>query len=179
MYLRSRKRNLSLEIFILAMVDRGMATPYDLRERGALSIGATIPALARMEKEGLVTHTIVGRRHEFELTTSGRRRLKTDWQRDLDRHAPTDFDDILRTAYLNWLLSGPKQASRFLEAAGKTRSRVAAERKLEAQRLLSEFAASPNGTVYRWMKATAEAARSSTEAATLKTIRRELGRRSR
>ena len=177
MYLRSRKRSLSLEVFVLAMIDRGVSTPYDLRERAALSVGASIPALRRLEKEGQVAHTVSGRRHEYSLTAAGRRRLRTSWQQDLDRHEATDFDGVLRTAYLSWLLGGPQHASRFLSTAARARRRTAESRREASLRLMAEFQADPDGNGFAWMKETAEAARARTDAATLSTIRRELGRR--
>ncbi len=44
----------SLELFVLAMVRQGLATPYDLKTKAGLSLGSTVPALARLEKDSLV-----------------------------------------------------------------------------------------------------------------------------
>ena len=40
----------SLELFVLAMVRQGLATPYELKTKAGLSLGSTVPALARLEK---------------------------------------------------------------------------------------------------------------------------------
>lgn len=167
---------MSLEVFLLAMLDRGLTTVYDFREQAGVSIGATTPALHRLEQEGLVAQTENGRRNEFSLTAAGRRRLK-NWQQDFERHPATDFDDILRTAYLSWLLGGPKLSTKFLVAAAKARRRTAETRLEDAQRLLALFQANPNGSAFLWMKTAADAARAATDAATLTKIQRELARR--
>jgi len=36
------------------MVRQGLATPYDLKTKAGLSLGSTVPALARLEKDSLV-----------------------------------------------------------------------------------------------------------------------------
>ena len=40
----------SLELFVLAMVRRGLATPYELKTKAGLSLGSTVPVLARLEE---------------------------------------------------------------------------------------------------------------------------------
>jgi DNA-binding PadR family transcriptional regulator len=46
--------NTSLELFVLAMLQQGLATPYELKTKAGLSLGSTVPALARLEKDALV-----------------------------------------------------------------------------------------------------------------------------
>src|SRR5438309_1636371 len=43
-----------LELFLLALLSRGIATPYDLQAAAGLSPGASIPALGRLEAAGYV-----------------------------------------------------------------------------------------------------------------------------
>jgi DNA-binding PadR family transcriptional regulator len=176
---QARKRSLSLEILILALVERGQNTPYALRETAGISLGASIPALRRLQETGEVTHRVAGRRHEFVLTPAGRKRLKTSWESDLKQHVPSEYDAILRSGYLFWLLSDDKKdgASQYLREAAKARGRFAADRRAKAEQLLAEFEASSDGNLYRWMRALSEAARASTDAVTLRKIAKTLERR--
>jgi DNA-binding PadR family transcriptional regulator len=168
-----------LEILILAMIERGSNTPYALREAAGISLGGSVPALRRLQEGGEVTHSVAGRRHEFVLTPAGRKRLKTSWESDLKQYIPSEYDAILRSGYLFWLLSDDKKygASQYLREAAKARGRFAADRRAKAAQLQAEFEASPNGNCLRWMRALSETARASTDAVTLRKIAKTLERR--
>jgi hypothetical protein len=43
-----------LDLFILALVQAGLATTYDLKSKAGLSVGSTAPVLARLEEAGLI-----------------------------------------------------------------------------------------------------------------------------
>jgi hypothetical protein len=42
---RDKRRRTDLDIFILALIDSGVSTPYEFQKAAGLSQGATIPAL--------------------------------------------------------------------------------------------------------------------------------------
>ena len=51
---RDKRRRTDLDLFILALIDGGVSTPYELQKTAGLSQGATVPALQRLLKAGLV-----------------------------------------------------------------------------------------------------------------------------
>jgi DNA-binding PadR family transcriptional regulator len=91
-----------LDLYILAMLDRGLQTPYELQKDAALSLGATIPALRRLVKEKLVTRaaglTSTKRpKHSYKVTKAGKQKVETGWEEYLkEGRAPTDLDALLR-----------------------------------------------------------------------------------
>jgi hypothetical protein len=50
---RDKRRKTDLDLFVLALVDSGVATPYALQMTAGLSPGATIPVLQRLTEAGL------------------------------------------------------------------------------------------------------------------------------
>ena len=95
-----------LDLFILSQLDRGLQTPYDLLQRGGLSLGSTVPTLRRLEKAGLVRKkaTPAGSsrrpRHGYELSAAGRKLAHTGWLPLLKASPPADVDAVLRLADL-------------------------------------------------------------------------------
>jgi DNA-binding PadR family transcriptional regulator len=92
-----------LDLFILSLLERGLQTPYDLHQQGGLSLGSTVPALRRLETEGLVRKKApVGSskrpRHWFQLTVAGRKLALSGWIPLLKASPPEDFDAVLRLA---------------------------------------------------------------------------------
>ena len=43
-----KRRRIDLDLFVLALIDGGVSTPYELQKAAGLSQGATIPALQRL-----------------------------------------------------------------------------------------------------------------------------------
>jgi len=76
----------SLDLFLLGLIQSGVDTPYLLRERARLSIGATLPALKRLEGMRLVARGLKGQRdkQQFVLLSAGKRALKTQLDRFLE-----------------------------------------------------------------------------------------------
>jgi DNA-binding PadR family transcriptional regulator len=94
----------SLELFVLAMVQQGLATPYELKTKAGLSLGSTVPVLARLEKDTLVKASEEGARRsrKFSITAKGAKALTHGWVEQLATEH-TDLDSILRIACLAWL----------------------------------------------------------------------------
>jgi DNA-binding PadR family transcriptional regulator len=161
----SGSQRTSLEVFILALIGQGLTTAYALQSEAGLSLGATVPALKRLQDAGLVSKKVIGRRHEFTLTRLGRLAL-SEWEVGRARF-PTDLDEILRMSFLA-NLSGEKSTSvTILRQAAKARRRTAEERSEEAARLQKDVAARFDLHAYQWLRAKAEAARLSAEQAVL------------
>ena len=90
--------NLSvLDAFILSLLDRGLETPYDLQRQGGLSLGASTPELLRLVKAELVKRaegaSSTNRpRHQYQLTTTGKREARAAWKPFLnDSEPPPDI----------------------------------------------------------------------------------------
>jgi DNA-binding PadR family transcriptional regulator len=150
----------------------GLNTPYALQRQAGLSPGSTAPALRRLKKDGLlVAAPPAGRRkREYTLTRKGKEVLKGDWEQCLTqerlgtRGIPTDFDSVLRIAWLAVLL-GKGEGAGFLEGAAHQWAERVQEAKREAARLEDERS-EPIGR-FAWMRAYGEARRLEAEAAAL------------
>ena len=150
----------SLEMFMLALISQGLTTTYALQSEAGLSLGASVPGLKRLEDAGFVTRKISGRRHEFTLTRTGKAALAT-WDADQGRF-PTEFEDVLRTAFLTGL-SKKAGASELFRQAAKARRRSAEELEEEAERLSKDVGKNFDLHAYQWLRAKAEATRLAAE----------------
>ena len=67
----------SLDLYILMLLKRGINTPYSLRTRGGISLGASLPAIRRLLDRHLVKEIAGGTRgkREFQPTKMGEREL--------------------------------------------------------------------------------------------------------
>ncbi len=117
---RDKRRRTDLDLFVLALIDSGVATPYELHKDANLSPGATIPALARLLQTGMVRQGKPGIRGrvEYRVTRAGSKNLATGW-RNLIEDGPTgDLDADLRVALLALWIGGDRRAARdFLNHA--------------------------------------------------------------
>jgi DNA-binding PadR family transcriptional regulator len=118
-----KRRRRDLDLFILALIEGGLSTPYDLKAAD-LSPGATIPALLRLVESGWVAQGKPGvrGRREYEITAEGRRRLKTGWRELIDEGPSGDLDADLRVALLALCVGGDRgMAVGFLRQAAAQR----------------------------------------------------------
>lgn len=119
-----KRRRRDLDLFVLALLESGVSTPYELKTAADLSPGATIPSLRRLIDEGLVSAAKPGSRGRtvHKITAEGRRRLKEGW-RDLIDQGPTgDLDADLRLALLAlWVGRDRQLAAGFLRQAAAKR----------------------------------------------------------
>ena len=122
-----KRRRDDLELFVLALIDDGVSTPYELQRAAGLSPGATIPVLRRLLEGGLVRTGKAGPRGRmsYGLTAAGRQRLKIGWKDVIDIGPGSDLDANLRGALLAFFIGGSRRlAVEFL--------RTSAARKLES-----------------------------------------------
>jgi DNA-binding PadR family transcriptional regulator len=175
----SPARRTNLEFFVLAAVRAGLDSPYDLHTRADLSVGATIPLLARLEKAGLLQGKIAARRsRQYSLTSKGSRELREGWRGLLDS-VPLEFEAILRIIYIAAVMEPNAKTTRhFLKVAADQRRDLALQRARHAESLIAQKGEHEFGLGHRWLRAFSEAARLRAEAAVLSqlAVRKDLAR---
>jgi DNA-binding PadR family transcriptional regulator len=132
----------TLDMFLLGLVKGGLITPYDWQSKARVSLGASLPAVKRLLKAGLLKELAKGPRgrHEFGLTPEGRDAVSP---RNLDRYIgdaldepPGDLESAIRLACLATIIDDIKRAKEFLlEAADAHQRRVRVARKRAANKV--------------------------------------------
>ena len=99
---RDRRRKSDLDLFVLALINSGVSTPYTLQKEAGLSPGAAIPVIQRLLQAGLIRQGKPGLRGRTEcrITASGRKQLKSGWRTLIDEGPSGDLDADLRVALL-------------------------------------------------------------------------------
>lgn len=168
--------SVDLDLFVLALVQSGMTTTYDLKSKAGLSVGSTSPILARLEEDGLVEAPKAERSRgarRFSITTAGRKHLSAGWKQLLERR-PTDVDEIFRITYLAWFMGFPEMAATFLESSAAGLDYLAATRQAEANQLRATLGGQVGGHAFRWLRAGSDAARLKAQAEALKQLGRQI-----
>jgi DNA-binding PadR family transcriptional regulator len=113
----------NLELFILAMIEQGVSTPYELQSTAGISVGASIPALRRLEKHGYVRRAEASarRKQPFTITAAGSKWLKSRWKACVSGAPPLEMDGLLRVAFLAWIQADKARAVRVLKNAARAR----------------------------------------------------------
>jgi DNA-binding PadR family transcriptional regulator len=157
-----------LEQFVLALVERGLVTPYDLQASAGLSPGATIPVLTRLEESGFVRKGKPGPRGrtEYEVTNQGRTLLKNGWKTMIQAEPPTDIDGVLRVATLAFLSGAAKrEVGDYLARASEMKRSEAKRKKLDSARLPDH-----DLELYGWMRSVCGSTKFAAESNSLKTL---------
>jgi DNA-binding PadR family transcriptional regulator len=126
---QDKRRRTDLDLFILALIDGGVATPYELQKSAGLSQGATIPALQRLLDARFVRQGKSGPRGriDYRVTVAGKRLLKDGWLALIEQGPSGDVDSDLRMALLALLGGGDhplavdflrQSADKKMESAG-------------------------------------------------------------
>src|ERR1035441_10059844 len=124
---RDKRRRTDLDLFILALIDGAVSTPYELQKTAGLSQGATIPALQRLLEARLVRQGKPGvrGRTDYKVTAAGKKRLRDGWLPLIEADPSGDLDSDLRVALLTIWRSGDRRlAADFL--------RQSADKKMES-----------------------------------------------
>lgn len=159
-----------LEIFILSILDRAAASPYNLRQKWAISLGASLPSLKRLVDRKLAVRR-EGRsatnrpRHVYALTKAGRRTARSAWKGFLQgKRTISDLDSVLRIVDMA-LYYGADSAliSSFLRRVGE--KRMAAAKQAAMRTNTQEL--SPT---YWILRGRSEASRLRTEGKFLRTV---------
>jgi DNA-binding PadR family transcriptional regulator len=170
----------SLELFVLAMVQQGLGTPYELKTKAGLSLGSTVPVLARLAKDSLVKTSEEGvrRSRTFSITTKGVNVLTQGWREQLTT-SPKDIDSILRIVYLAWLNGDNAAAVKFMKRSAQSLQGWASIRGAEADRLGAMIGEKPDGDTFMWLRTSCEAAQAGAEAQVLIELSARMSRRTR
>ena len=177
---RDKRSKLDLDLFVLALLRRGIDTPYRLLASAGLSPGASIPVLRRLEQVGYVRPGKAGPRGriEYHITTAGHHYLENEWQILLQHPVPTDSEAILRTAALA-VLSGcdRRLVSTYLKKAAATKASDSKRRQTDAKTAEACLSGDSDANLYRWLRATHAAARLRAEGQVLRKLAAEITRR--
>jgi DNA-binding PadR family transcriptional regulator len=116
-----KRRRTDLDLFVLALINGGVSTPYELQKAAGLSQGATIPALQRLLAARLVRQEKPGarRRTDYKATAAGKKLLRDGWLPLIEAGPSGDLDSDLRVALLAIRGSGDRRlAVDFLRRTG-------------------------------------------------------------
>jgi DNA-binding PadR family transcriptional regulator len=116
-----KRRRTDLDFFVLALIDGGVSTPYELQKTAGLSQGATIPALQRLLEARFVRQGKPGarRRTNYKVSAAGKKRLRDGWLPLIEAGPSGDLDSDLRVALLAIWGSGDRRlATDFLRQSG-------------------------------------------------------------
>jgi DNA-binding PadR family transcriptional regulator len=119
--IRDKRRRTDLDLFVLALIDGGVSTPYELQKAAGLSQGATIPALQRLLEARLVRQGKPGvrGRTDYKVSAAGKRLLRVGWLPLIEAGPSGDLDSDLRVALLAIWGSGDRRlAANFLRQSG-------------------------------------------------------------
>src|ERR1700758_2009670 len=108
---RSKRQRIDLDLFLLALIESGISTPYDFQRAASLSPGATIPSLQRLLEARFVRQGKPGPRGrtDHRITPAGKKQLKTAWRTLLDDGPSGDLDADLRVALLALWAGGERR----------------------------------------------------------------------
>jgi hypothetical protein len=115
---------MDLDLFVLALVDSGVSTPYELKTAAGLSPGATIPVLRRLLESHLLLQGKLRPRGRVNhrISAEGRRYLKDTWRTLIDSGPIGNLDADLRVALLALWVGGDRRlAADFLHQSAALR----------------------------------------------------------
>jgi DNA-binding PadR family transcriptional regulator len=120
----------TLDLFLLRLIDSGIDTPYQFRERVGLSVGATLPALKRLEAAGLIDRKAKALRNkqQYTITRAGRHHLRSHMQisfHQIENQRFADSESVLRMVSLAASADETKAALTCLRLAVQDRQRRA------------------------------------------------------
>jgi DNA-binding PadR family transcriptional regulator len=128
--IRDQRRRTDLDLFILALIESGVSTPYQFQKAAGLSQGATIPALQRLLDARLVRQAKPGARGrtDYKVSAAGKRFLREGWLPLIEAGPSGDLDSDLRVALLViWGSADRRLAADFLrQSADKKMESIAA-----------------------------------------------------
>ena len=97
-----KRRRADLDLFVLALIEEGVSTPYEFQKFAGISQGASIPVLRRLIDVGLVRPEKAASRGRIDhrITPAGRKTLKEGWHALVDEEPGGDLEADLRVALL-------------------------------------------------------------------------------
>jgi hypothetical protein len=178
---RDKRSRPDLDLFVLAMVVRGVNTPYKLLTEAGLSQGASLQVLARLEAAGHVRRGEPGLRgrSEAKISAAGQRYLNSGWQSLLDAPIPPEIESVLRTTCIA-LFSGAKKktVAAYLKRSASEKAVELKRRKAETAEAKVAISGSSGPRLYKKLIALNAATRLASEARLLRQLAAELPKRS-
>jgi DNA-binding PadR family transcriptional regulator len=97
-----KRRRADLDLFVLALIESGISTPYEFQKFAGISQGASVPALRRLKDRKFVRaeEAESRKRTAHQITLLGRKMLKEGWRALVDGQPSGDLDTDLRVALL-------------------------------------------------------------------------------
>jgi DNA-binding PadR family transcriptional regulator len=89
-----KRRRTDLDLFVLALIDGGVSTPYGLQKAAGLSQGATNPALQRLLAARFVRQGKPGARGriDYKVSAVGKKLLRDGWLPLIEAGPSGDLD---------------------------------------------------------------------------------------
>lgn len=163
----------SLELLLLSLVREGLGNAYELKTRADISLGSAVPALARLESDGLLLAFEQARGGlRYTTTAAGDQALDDGWVEQLESTS-SDIDSILRIAYLAWRQGNPQAAASYLDSAAERLRDLSTVAKAERARF-GKRAERVDSDSLRWLRARVEARRIRAELEELTALASEL-----
>ena len=120
-----KRRRTDLDVFVLALIEAGVSTPYELQRSAQLSQGATGPVLERLLASRLVLAGQPGPRNRvgYRISAAGKRYIAAEWRTLVEAGPTGDLDVDLRVALLSlWLGGKSGEAAKFLSDCANLRA---------------------------------------------------------
>jgi DNA-binding PadR family transcriptional regulator len=114
-----------LDLFLLALIEEGIATPYRMQTEAGISQGTSLQALKRLVGQKFVKASTEGPRGRiaFQLTAAGRRWMAKGCAGLAQAELTGDFDSVLRKGMLiAFLAKDAKKACQLLRTAASERA---------------------------------------------------------
>lgn len=170
----SKTHRSTLDFFILAlMADDVAVTPYTLLQRLGISPGASIPALRRLEKEGLTQRGKAGKRgrQPFKLTESGQEVLGRELHEGLPKLVqmpPQDPETLCRIVAL--ARSGHAGIGTAIDIVEAALAKSLENARLAKESLQPMQVQSSMADIYMWASGNMEVARWKAQAVAIRRI---------
>lgn len=163
----------NFELFVLALIDRGCRTPYDLDQRAGVSIGGSSPALARLSERSLISAGKKGPRgrREYNLTSTGERVLDENLSGLTADSVIPDFDSLARSLVMLWTTRRRRLALQLLQNWSKP-----APSQKQPERRASLPRQPDAAQLYRWIQHVRNSHRTQAESKAAEQVLRTLTR---
>jgi len=164
-----RRSKLDLELFLLALLERDVITPYAMQQVGSISQGAALPCLRRLVDQGMASQgdKKARRRTDYCITAAGKKHLRSNWRRLLKQDPPSDIDSVIRILALSTMMGAARRPiAEFARKAAAQRSILVKVKDRDVHPV------PPSGApeTLRWMKIWAEKGRLTAESEILTAI---------
>jgi DNA-binding PadR family transcriptional regulator len=171
-----KRRRTDLDLFVLALTDSGVGTPYELQKAAGISQGASVPSLKRLLEAGFIRRGKPGLRGrtDYRATAAGRKALKVGWRILIEGGPSGDLDADLRVSLLALWVGGDRRlATDFLSKTAN--AKIEDLNSIEQREDLSEV--SPLARWYSELRLTAAKTLSEAESTAARTMAESLPRK--